>query len=110
MTALYARGPRAERMRAAMAAPERIAAALDGTPVPTPIVDWLGRLHTLIGVPFGYLVPDEEMLPPESIRFFRLDDAWVEALIDGAFSLGRDLTLDASGNHRRRSTASCSGQ
>lgn len=99
MTALYARGPRAERMRAAMAAPERIAATLDGTAVPTPIVNWLGRLHTLIGVPFGYLVPDEDMLPPESIRFFRLDEAWVEALIDGAFSLGRDLTLDASVNH-----------
>jgi len=99
MTALYARRPRAERIRAAMAEPGRIATALDGTPVPTPILDWLGRLHTLLGVPFGYLVGDEEMLPPESIRFFRLDEAWVEALIDGAFSLGRDLTLDSSANH-----------
>jgi hypothetical protein len=72
---------------------------LDGVGVPAPIVDWLGRLHTLLGVPFGYLVPDEQMLPPESIRFFRLDAAWVEALIDGAFSLGRDLTLDSTVNH-----------
>lgn len=99
MTALYARAARAERVRAALTEPDRIAAALEGTPVPDTIVDWLGRLHTLLGVPFGYLVPSEEMLPPESIRFFRLDEAWVEALIDGAFSLGRDLTADAGTNH-----------
>jgi len=29
------------------------------------------------------------MLPPESIRFVRLDPAWVECLVDGAFSVGR---------------------
>jgi hypothetical protein len=95
MTALYARAARAERVRAALTEPALIADALDQVPVPAPIVDWLGRLHTLLGVPFGYLLPDEEMLPPESIRFFRLDEAWVEALLDGAFSLGRDLTADA---------------
>lgn len=99
MTALYARGARAARVRSALTEPERIASALDGTPVPAEITDWLGRLHTLLGVPFGYLVPSEEMLPTESIRFFRLDEAWIEALVDGAFSLGRDLTLDASMNH-----------
>lgn len=93
---MQARPQRTEQIRAMFADPARIAGALDGMPVPTAITDWLGRLHTLIGVPFGYLVPAEQMLPPESIRFFRLDEAWVEALIDGAFSLGRDLTLDQS--------------
>jgi hypothetical protein len=48
-------------------------------------------------VPFGYLVPDEAMLPPESIRFFRLDETWMLALLDGAFSLGRNLTAEARG-------------
>lgn len=99
MTALYARAERAARVRAALTSRDRIAATLDGTAVPDVILDWLGQLHTLLGVPFRYLVPSEEMLPPESIRFFRLDEAWVEALIDGAFSLGRDLTADASTNH-----------
>lgn len=77
------------------ASPAAVAARLGTTDVPTDITAWLGRLHTLIGVPFPYLVPDEGMLPPESIRFFRLDTAWVEALIDGAFSIGRNLTSAA---------------
>ena len=80
----------------AFRSPQAVQDAL-GTPVlPDDIARWLGRLHTLVGVPFHYLVPDEEMLPPESIRFFRLDEAWVKALIDGAFSLGRNLTAEAS--------------
>lgn len=62
------------------------------------INDWLGKLSLLIGVPFFYLVPDERMLPLESIRFFELDTNWVDSLIDGAFSIGRstagDLTND----------------
>ncbi|WP_344809261.1 hypothetical protein [Microlunatus ginsengisoli] len=109
MTALYARAARAERVRAALTEPARIAAALDQVPVPAAIVDWLGRLHTLLGVPFGYLLPDEEMLPPESIRFFRLDEAWIEALIDGAFSLGRDLTAAAGAGSGARPEALGSG-
>jgi hypothetical protein len=73
------------------ATPAAVSARLGATEVPTDIAGWLGRLHALIGVPFPYLVPDEGMLPPESIRFFRLDTAWVEALVDGAFSIGRSL-------------------
>lgn len=34
---------------------------------------WLGNLAVLKGLPFGYLVPDQAMLPAESIRFFVLD-------------------------------------
>lgn len=52
------------------------------------VISWLTRLHLLQGVPFGYLVPDTRMLPDESIRFFQVDNAWIEALIDGAFSIG----------------------
>jgi hypothetical protein len=87
-----------ERLQAATEAmfadPNALGEALGDLQVPPDIASWLGRLRTLIGVPFGYLVPDEGMLPLESIRFFRLDTAWVEALLDGAFSLGRNLTSD----------------
>jgi hypothetical protein len=39
-------------------------------------------------VPFHYLVPDERMLPPESLRFFYIDPQWMEALLGGALSIG----------------------
>ncbi|GAB5446018.1 hypothetical protein [Gymnodinialimonas sp.] len=80
----------------AFSAPATVQDALGTAELPQDVAKWLGRLHTLVGVPFHYLVPDEGMLPPESIRFFRLDGAWVKALIDGAFSLGRNLTAEAS--------------
>jgi hypothetical protein len=59
--------------------------------VPEEIYTWLGHLKVLEGVPFRYLVPDEDMLPPESIRFFHVDMNWVNALIDGALSIGRQV-------------------
>lgn len=57
-----------------------------------PLYTWLGRLKLLYGVPINYLVPDEGMLPPESIRFFYVDMNWVDALLDGAYSIGRNLS------------------
>jgi hypothetical protein len=51
--------------------------------------DWLVQLGLLRNLPFNYLVPDEGMLPNESIRFFSFDRFWVASLIDGATSLGR---------------------
>ncbi|MCB9284634.1 MAG: hypothetical protein H6563_11210 [Lewinellaceae bacterium] len=68
------------------------------------VCTWLGRLKLLHGVPFNYLVPDERMLPPESIRFFYLDINWVDALIDGAYSIGRNLTQNRSANQSDRNT------
>ncbi|WP_147124222.1 hypothetical protein [Shimia ponticola] len=52
---------------------------------------WLKDLALLKSVPFGYLVPSAKMLPREALRLFWLDWQWVEALLDGAFSLGRVL-------------------
>jgi hypothetical protein len=76
--------------------------------MPTLVVEWLGRLRLLYGVPFNYLVPSEAMLPPESLRFFQLDRAWMEALLEGALSIGRvtsgERELDAGrveGVHER---------
>ncbi len=58
-------------------------------PLPEDAKTWLGRLTLLYGVPFHYLVPDERMLPAESLRFFYVDPSWMEALLDGALSIGR---------------------
>lgn len=58
------------------------------------VEDWLGRLLLLYGVPFHYLVPEEDMLPPESIRFFYLDPGWMKCLLEGACSVGRTSTVD----------------
>ena len=68
--------------------------------VPEIVADFMGQLRLLVGVPFAWLVPDETMLPTESFRLFSLDPNWIEALIDGAFSIGRategELAADAA--------------
>jgi len=94
---LFARERREQHLDTVFADPAAISDALGPVTVPDDVAAWLGRLHALVGVPFGYLVPDEQMLPPESIRFFCLDDNWVRALLDGAFSVGRNLTTEATG-------------
>jgi hypothetical protein len=61
---------------------------------PPALVDWLARLRLLERVPFAYLVPDDELLPPESIRFFYLNRNWTDAAVDGAVSVGAPTTRD----------------
>ena len=62
--------------------------------LPEAVSSWFEHLILLEGVPFHYLVPDERMLPVESIRFFQMDPIWMECLVDGAFSVGRVLQSD----------------
>jgi len=62
--------------------------------VPRDLRQFLARLRLLGGVPFSYLVPDSQLLPPESIRFFHLDRAWTDALVQGALSVGTVNTGD----------------
>lgn len=62
--------------------------------VPDAVATWFQRLSLLQGIPFNYLVPDERMLPVESIRFFTIDPHWIESLLDGAFSIGRVTSKD----------------
>ena len=77
---------------------DSVGKALDQTKdawhMPQDIGEWLGRLLLLYGVPFNYLVPQESMLPPESIRFFYLDPGWMKCLLEGACSVGKSSTLD----------------
>ncbi|GAB2725030.1 CBM96 family carbohydrate-binding protein [Kitasatospora kifunensis] len=69
--------------------------AQDTTPT---MPDWLERLALLNGVPFAHLVPDPRMLPPESLRAFRIDPAWIHALVAGAADVGAHTSLDHSLN------------
>jgi hypothetical protein len=61
---------------------------------PAELRAFLARLRLLDGVPFSYLAADSELLPPESIRFFYLDRAWTDALVQGALSVGTVSTAD----------------
>ncbi|HEX8741662.1 MAG TPA: hypothetical protein VF712_00875 [Thermoleophilaceae bacterium] len=63
--------------------------------LPDQIVEWLAQTALLEGVPFSNLVPDERMLPVESVRFFYLDPNWIDALIDGALSAGIQSSRDS---------------
>jgi len=51
------------------------------------VVRRLARIRLLKGVPFQYLIPADAALPVESIRFFHVDQNWLDALIDGALSV-----------------------
>jgi hypothetical protein len=81
----------ASALAARLAAPAALAAGPIEAPVAgtdeSQVIAWLTQLHLLVGVPFNYLVPDIHMLPAEAIRFFGVDEAWVAALIDGAFGI-----------------------
>ncbi len=63
-------------------------------PFPEECTSWLARLFSFKGLPFNYLIPDKQMLPVESIRFFEVDDQWLQAIFQGTFSIGRITDLD----------------
>jgi hypothetical protein len=69
------------------------------TIAPESITRWLTTLTSLGGVPLDYLVPDERMLPSESLRFFRVDPNWIYSLIEGAYSVARVTTSDLAHDH-----------
>src|SRR5262245_33880708 len=78
----------------------RAASALSSRLMPASIVgNWLGDLRLLTGVPFTNLVANNRTLPRESIRFFYVDDNWLDAMQDGATSIGLHSSLDAE--HQR---------
>lgn len=83
---------KSQRLKSAYSDTGLIQNLLNDSSLPNELVHWLTRLYLLKGVPFNYLVADEAMIPPESIRFFYLDNNWSDALIDGAFSIGRNLS------------------
>lgn len=72
------------------------------------IADYAARLRLLYYVPLDYIIPDEDMLPCESVRFFLLDENFIRAMTAGALSIGaatesdlrRDKALAASALRR----------
>jgi hypothetical protein len=59
-----------------------------------PVAAWLAQLQMLCKVPFSHLVPDERMLPQNTVRFFYLDQNWLDCLVAGAKSVGLESSLD----------------
>ncbi|NEQ65857.1 MAG: hypothetical protein F6K21_10225 [Symploca sp. SIO2D2] len=83
--------------------PKHSAALID---LPLYVFKWFRDLELLKGIPFNYLVPDEKLLPSESIRFFCVDSLWVDCLQDGAFSIGRVTGADVTEDSVTRSSNS----
>ncbi len=71
---------------------------------PASVISWFQDLEILKGIPFNYLVPDEQLLPPESLRFFQVDHLWLDCLADGAFSVGRVNASDHENQPDKPST------
>ena len=62
--------------------------------LPENIANWIDtHLFSLRDVPFNYLIPDEAMLPPRSLRLFDVDEAWLHILRNGALSIGQSGSL-----------------
>ncbi|KAK3345688.1 hypothetical protein B0H65DRAFT_467400 [Neurospora tetraspora] len=45
-------------------------------------------LYYLVNIPSHYLMTDQSLVPREGLRFFFVDHNWIDALVDGALSLG----------------------
>jgi hypothetical protein len=66
----------------------------DAPPVPAVVQEALRNWAQFSGISFDYLVPDDRLLPMESLRMFSVDRDWVEAFVRGACSLGRAASPD----------------
>lgn len=69
--------------------------AMHASILPDQLLRWLAKRALLVGVPLDQLVPDGRLLPPESIRFFALDPNWLDALLEGALSVGIQSSRDS---------------
>lgn len=66
------------------------------------LLQWLVRLVLLYPVSYRHLVAHPSLLPRESLRFFFIDDNWVEMLVDGALSSAVDCLRDLETVHSQR--------
>ena len=62
------------------------AAAKTAPEAPAELTNWLDSLRRLEGIPYRYLLPDERLLPADSIRVVSLDRNYINALLDGVLS------------------------
>ena len=68
--------------------------AVDGIVIPDRLEEFLLDIRLLRRIPLSYLVPDPDLLPPESIRFFHVNQTWVDRVIDGVLSNTTVGTVD----------------
>ena len=76
-------------LQARLTAPAQESTLEPSGDLPPYLESFLAHIRLLVGVPFEYLVPDDRLLPPESIRFFYLDRSWTDRLVDGAAAVGQ---------------------
>jgi hypothetical protein len=93
-----------EALHAQLTAPEQPPGPAAPEAPPPYMESFLAHVRLLVGVPFEYLVPDDRLLPPESIRFFYVDRSWTDRLVDGALAVGR-IGSRESAHHQSRSPA-----
>ena len=55
------------------------------------ITKWLSEKLLLGDIPPQMLIPEPSFVPPEGLRFFYIDDFWLDCLIDGALSVANHL-------------------
>jgi hypothetical protein len=67
---------------------------IEGIKMPDRLRAFLDDLRVLRRIPISYLVPDPNLLPPESIRFFHVNQTWIDRVIDGVFSNTNVGTVD----------------
>lgn len=86
-SALSAAAP--ARLLARESAAAAAAGSADASALPAYVAHSLARWRLLHDIPIAYLVPDAAtLLPPESMRFFAIDEGWMEALTEGALMAG----------------------
>jgi len=56
--------------------------------------NWLSEKLLLGGITPQYLLPDPSFLLAESLRFFYIDDFWLDCFLDGALSVANHLDSD----------------
>jgi hypothetical protein len=64
--------------------------------IPERLQDKLLDIRLLKAIPLSYMVPDAALLPPESIRFFYVDQTWVDRVIDGTLSAANAGSVDVA--------------
>jgi hypothetical protein len=93
-----------EALRERLVKPAQLDSAQPESEMPPYMESLLSHLRLLVGVPFDYLIPDERLLPDESIRFFYLDRSWTDRLVDGTVAVGKIGTREQS-HHQAHSPA-----
>ena len=64
--------------------------------MPDRLYNWLLDLRLLRNIPLDYLMPDSALLPTEAIRFFHVDQTWIDRVIDGVFAAANTGSVDVT--------------